>query len=320
MIQLMMAAALAVLAAARLPVLVRHGKDTVFVAAVLACGAALLTNPGVYIAVDQSLGGFNLARLIMQALMVHGLWYLRKALLQAVAPEATWGGILRRLPVVLTSVLLVTFFLILGPSPTTVTWGDDHESSLAGAFFSVSGIAFISWCCGEITAVCLKHVPSMRGVFRPGFIMVGAGCGIGCLTMASMTLGVLSHAIPGLDVFDWKSPDGYRILELISIGLVGIGLTLTAVTGHRRRTMIARWEREALEVIEPIRERALEKAGLYRTLESDATAPIQDRLHRLLVEIWDAQLAAGSDASVLTTDERSYLLSVEAKLDLDHSA
>jgi hypothetical protein len=320
MIQLFMAAALAVLAAARMPVLVRKGRDTVFVAAVLACGAALLTNPGVYRATDQVLGGFNLARIIMQALMVMGLWYLRKALLHAVAPEAGKGSILRRLPLFVTLALLVTFFLIIGPSPTTTTWGDDHEKTLPGAFFSFSGIAFISWICGEIAVVCLRHLPDMRGVFRPGFIMVAAGCGIGSLTMAYMGLDVLSHAMPAIPIHYANDLTTFRILELISIGLVGVGLTLTAVTGHRRRTNIARWEREAITRVEPIRERALQKAGLQRTLESDACASPQERLHRLLVEIWDAQLAAGGEIPVITREERAYLLSVEEKLDLDHAS
>lgn len=320
MIQLLMAAALAILAAARMPVLVRKGRDTVFVAAVLACGAALLTNPGVYVFTDRALGGFNLARIIMQALMVLGLWFLRKALLRAVAPEDDSGNMLRRVPLFVTLALLVIFFIIIGPSPTTTTWGDDHERTVPGALFSVSGIAFISWICGEIALVCWRHLPGMRGVFRPGFSMVAAGCTIGSLTMAYMALDVLSHALPALPVHYSDDLTTFRILELISISLVGIGLTLTAVTGQRRRTRIAKWEREALTMVEPIRVRALEKAGLDRTLESDADAAPQDRLHRLLVEIWDAQLKAGGDTPVITREERAYLLSVEEKLDLDHAS
>jgi len=318
MIQLLMSAALAILAAARLPVLIRNREDTVFTAAVLACGSALLTNTSVYAFADQILGGFNLARLLMQMLMVLGLWYLRKALLDAVAPQAGRRPMLQSIPVYLALTLLVTFFLLLGPTRTTVTWGDDYEHNLIGSFFSVIGVAFISWVCGEIALVCLRVIPGMRGVFRPGFIMVGTGCAVGCLTMASMSLGVVSHDLPQLSAFDWKNPDGYRGLELISIGLVGIGLTLTAVTGHRRRARIARWEREAFACVEPIREQALREAGLHRTLESDATAPLQDRLHRMIVEIWDADLAVGS-GYVLTEEQRAYLLEVEQKLELEHA-
>lgn len=320
MIQILMAAALAVLAAARLPVLVRKGRDTVFVAAVLACGAALLTNPGVYLVTDRALGGFNLARIIVQALMILGLWFLRKALLHAVAPEADKEGFLRRMPLIIALAALVIFFVMLGPTTTTTTWGDDYEKTLVGALFSDAGIAFISWICAEIAVVCLRHLPGMSGVFRPGFVMVAAGCGLGSLTMAYMALDVVSHALPSFRLHYPGDINTFRVLELISISLVGIGLTLTAVTGQRRRQRIARWERDALDKVAPIRERALQKAGLQRTLESDDDAPIQDRLHRLLVEIWDAQLAAGGNTSVITREERAYLLSVEEKLDLDHSS
>jgi hypothetical protein len=318
MIQLLMAAALAVLAGARLPALIRHKSDTVFTAAACAGGSALLTNPGVYAFVDRLTGGFNLARLLMQALMVLGLWFLRKALLQAVAPH-TAPGPLRQLPLYLTLCLLVVLFVFIGPTSTTTTWGNDFEDELIPALFSVTGTAFISWVCGEIAAVCMAYLPKLQGAFRRGFTMVGAGCAIGCLTMASMSMGVLAHAIPVLESLNWRNPEGYRVLELVSIGLVGVGLTVTAVTGHRTRTRIARWEREALTQVEPIRAQALREAGLQRTLESDESAPVQDRLHRMIVEIWDAELAAGAGSSVLTPGQRNYLLDVERKLDLEHA-
>lgn len=318
MIQLLMAAALAGLAAARLPVLLRQGNDTVFGAAACACGAALLTNPGVYLFADHGLGGFNLARLLMQTLMILGLWFLRKALLQAVAPHTTLS-LLRRLPLFAALALLIVFFVMIGPTSTTVTWGDEFEDRLPGAFFSMTGITFIAWICGEIAVVCLTHLGTLKGAFRFGFTMVSIGCSIGCGAMSMMTLAVLAHALPALEPLRWNSPDGYRVLELISIALVGVGLTITAVQGHRSRTMIARWERETLTKVEPIRVQALHGAGLRRTLQPDDSAPLQDRLHRMVVEIWDAELAAGAGRTVLTAEQRIYLLDVERKLDLEYA-
>lgn len=318
MIQLLMAAALAVLAAARLPVLMRQRNDTVFVAAVCACGAALLTSPAVYTFADHALGGFNLARLLMQALMVLGLWFLRRALLQAVTPHATLG-LVRRLPLLAALALLVFFFILVGPTATTTTWGDEFEGLLPGALFSVTGIAFIAWVCGEIAFVCLRHLRNLNGTFRLGFSMVSAGCAIGCVTMTMMTVSVLAHALPALKPLQWSSLDGYRVLELISIALVGVGLTITAVKGHRSRSRIARWELETLTKVEPIREHALRGAGLQRTLQSDDSAPLQDRLHRMIVEIWDAELAAGAGRTFLTAEQKIYLLDVERKLDLEYA-
>jgi hypothetical protein len=316
-IQLLMAAALAVLAAARLPVLIRHRKDTVFVAAGCACGAALLTNPGVYVFVDHALSGINLTRLLMQALMVTGLWFLRRALLQAVAPNGA-EGILRQLPLYTALSLLVILFLLIGPTSTTTSWGDQFEGILVAALFSFTGIVFVAWVCGEIAVVCLAHLRTLQGAFRIGFTMVSAGCSIGCLTMTLMSIGVLARAIPALAPLHWRDPDGYRVLELASIALVGVGLTITAVRGHRARLRIARWERNALTHVAPIRENALNEAGLKGTLECDDSAPVQDRLHRMIVEIWDAELAAGTGRTVLTPEQRTYLLDVERTLDLEH--
>lgn len=313
MMQLLMAGALAVLAAARMPVLIRHGSDTVFNAAVVTGIAATLTNPGVYLAVDPLLGGFNLTRLIFQILMVVGLWFLRTALLQAVAPDTNRKQYILYLAIG----VMVSFFILLGPTTTTSTWGDEHESKLAGAAMSFTGIAFTAWICGDIAAGCMKSIPRLRGAFRPGFVLVAAGCALGSLTMAALSLAVLSNAVPVLTIFKWHM-DGYRALELASIALVGVGLTLTAVTGHHGRRRIAKWERDALAAVEPIRERALKTAGLHRTLEADANAPVADRLHRMVVEIWDAELAAGGSRQVLSPDERAFLLAVEEKLDLNH--
>lgn len=319
MIQLLMTAALVILAAARVPVLLQKGTDTVFAAALYAGGAAVLTNPQVYVFVDSLLGGVNLARLVLQTNMVLGLWFLRKGLLKAVSPRAT-GSRFRAVPLYLALVLQVILFAAIGPTSTTTTWGDDHEHTLVGALLSVVGISFIAWCCGEIALVCMRYIPRMSGIFQPGFCMVGAGSGIASVTLAVMAFEILSRGVSWIPPVTWMTLQGYRILELISVALVGIGLTLTAVAGHRRRVRTARWEVEALAQIEPIRERALLTAGLYRTLESDPDAPVQDRLHRLLVEIWDAQLAAGASGSVITPEEHEFLLSVEDKLDLDQSA
>lgn len=316
MIQLMMAAALAVLAAARLPALLRRRSDTVFTAAVCAGGAALLTSPDVYVFTDHLLGGFNLARLLMEALMVLGLWFLRKALLQAVTPNVAPGP-LRTIPLYAALGLLVVLFALIGPTRTTTNWGDEFEGIVPAALFSVTGILFIAWVCGEIAVVCLTQLRKLKGSFRVGFTMVSTGCAVGSVTMTVMSVGVLAHTLPALEPLHWHSPDGYRVLELISISLVGIGLTITAVKGHRSRTGIARWEKQTLARVEPIRESVLRGAGLKRTLQSDDTAPVQDRLHRMIVEIWDAELAAGNN-SVLTPEQRAYLLVVEHKLDMEH--
>jgi hypothetical protein len=317
MMHLMMAGALFLLAAARVPALRRHGSDTVFMAAVFAGMSGLLGNVPVYFFVDGLLGGINLAKLAMNSFMIIGLWYLRTAVVHAVSPDAgarsEWG---RRLPVVITLALQTLFFALTGPTTSTNTWGTDYHHLLPAALFSMMMIAFIAWSCGEIAWACFKFVPRMRKSFQAGFAMVGLGCIISVIVMAALATDALTASFPQLSaVSDSSIP--FHFLEMVAIVLVGVGLTIPAVTGRtaRRQTEIRR--QLTLAKVKPIRARVLENANMERMLRPDASASPGEQLHRMLVEIWDAELAAGPGNTALTAEERAYLLSVESSLDAE---
>ena len=122
MTQILMAAALFVLAAARVPALRRNGSDTVFLAAVFAGASSLLLNPAIYMAADSALGGINLAKLALNSFMIVGLWFLRNAVLSAIAPEAdTRSPWARRMPLIITLALQTVFFALTGPTVSTTT-------------------------------------------------------------------------------------------------------------------------------------------------------------------------------------------------------
>lgn len=320
MTQLLMAAALFLLALARIPALIKNGRDTVFLAAAYACASSTLTNPDVYVFVDPLLGGINLTKLALNSLMMIGLWYLRTAIVDAVAPEpsrrAPW---VRRLPLIVMLALQALFFILTGPTTTTTSWGVDYHYLVPGACFSLMLIAFIAWSCGEIAWACFKFVPRMRRSFRVGFSMVGLGCIISVIAITKMGMDVLASAFPALKPLGGAAGTPFAVLEMIAIVLVGVGLTIPAVAGRVARAKTARWEQLILATVEPIRERVLMNASMDRTLEVDATALPQERLHRMIVEIWDAELAAGQDHA-LTADERDYLLTVESKLDLERKS
>jgi hypothetical protein len=148
--------------------------------------------------------------------------------------------------------------------------------------------------------------------------MVGIGSAVGVLSAVLMTLDVLANAMPGMAMWNFHSTPLYQVVQLIPIGLIGPGLSIPAWAGRAERKRTERWEQETLARVQPIQVRALQTAGMDRTLETDASAPAQEKLHRLIVEIRDAELAMGGD-SVLTPDERAYLLTVEHKLDLERT-
>lgn len=317
MMHLMMAGALYVLAAARIPALRRNGHDTVFMSAVFAGTSGLLGNVPVYFFVDGLLGGINLAKLAMNSFMIIGLWYLRTAVVHAVSPDAgarsAWGS---RLPLIITLALQTLFFVLTGPTASTNTWGTDYHHLLPAALFSMMMIVFIAWSCGEIAWACFRFVPQMRRSFQVGFAMVGSGCIISVIVMAALATDALSSAFPRF-AFISGSPIPFHLLELLAIVMVGVGLTIPAIAGRvtRRKAEIGR--QITIAKVKPLRTRVLLNSNMDRILQADAAASADEQLHRMLVEIWDAELSAGAGKSALTAEERAYLLSVESSLDAE---
>ncbi|MCB5281120.1 hypothetical protein [Arthrobacter sp. ES1] len=324
MTQILMAVALFILAAARVPSLRRNGKDTVFMAAVFAGASSLLISPPVYLAVDPALGGINITKLALNSFMIVGLWYLRTAVLHAVNPEAdTRSPLLRRLPLIVALVFQGIFFVLTGPTTSTTEWGNQYHDRLPGALFSMTSIVFIAWSCGEIAWTCSRYVPRMRRAFKIGFTMVGAGAAISCLVMLKMAQEALTSFVPALLIFGDNSYFGP--FEMIAIVLVGVGLTIPALAGRaERRQAAARLERTMAKV-SAIRDKALHGTDMDRVLQINDDATPQERLHRMIVEIWDAELvadAAGSGRSGqsgLTREDRDYMLLVESDFDLSRT-
>ena len=73
MMQFLMAAALFLLAGARIPALLRSRSDLVFTCAVYGGVGSLLMSPVVYVPVDTALGGMNLVKLVLNSLMIVSL-------------------------------------------------------------------------------------------------------------------------------------------------------------------------------------------------------------------------------------------------------
>jgi hypothetical protein len=314
MTQLFMAAALFVLAGVRVPALRRNRTDLVFTLAVYGCIGSLLMSPAVYVPVDALLGGMNLVKLVLNSLMIISLWYLRLAAYAAIARETgrRRPGWKRTLPLTLTLTLQTLFFLLTGPTVTTPAWGI-YEDRFPALLFSLMLTIFISSVSAEIAVICFRYIPRMSWSFRIGFAMLGAGCIAGFLAMAEMCLSQLTRHLPFAGVLV-RPGFPYHELELAATVLAGVGLMIPAVAGRFRRRRLRRWNAETLARVESIWAKALQSTSLDRSLETDPRAPVQDRLHRMIVEIRDAELAAGPSATFLTDEERSYLHSVEVKL------
>jgi len=319
MMQLFMAAALYLLGLARLPALLKSGRDPVFMAALLTGTAALLTSPAAYPVVDQALGGQNVAKLAQHTSMMIGMWFIRGGILNAVAPVMERRRQrFRTLPLYVALVLQAVLFLATDAGATTMEFQGTYNKTLPGALFYSMVMIFTGWVCAEIAIVLRRFVPEMRGAFKVGFLLVGTGAFLGTLSSAAMVLDILATAVPALAAFSFHETPLQQVLDLVPTVLVGVGLTIPAVAGQLERSRTRQWEKNTLLRVTPIRDRALARADTERTLPSDPRTTVPEQLHRMIVQIWDAELAAG-DGSVLTAADRAYLLTVERKLDPDRS-
>ncbi|MDF9752760.1 hypothetical protein [Arthrobacter sp. ES3-54] len=313
MIQLVAAAVLFVLAAARIPAMMRNRRDTVFLSALFAGAGSVLMSPAVYAAVDAHIGGINLAKLALHSSMIFSLWYLRRSVLEAIVPAGTRRALVVSLPLTLTLALELMFFVLTGPTTTTDSWGLYHER-LPAALFSAVLIAYTGWVCFGVAVACFRYIPRMRRSFKVGFTMVGAASVLALFVTIKFTIGLLFVPIPALLAIPVPSDTIIRVVEMLTLILGGAGLTVPAVAGHTRLKRQARWATDTLAGVEPIRDRVLQHAGADRLLESDPAAPTGERLHRMIVEVWDAELASGG---TMTAQERTFLLAAEEQLDLN---
>lgn len=316
-IHLLTAAFMYLLAAARLPALLRSGSDAVFGAALLIGTAGLLTSPDVYVAVDQILGGRNIATLVQHSLMVAGVWNMRCGVMDAVSRRA---GQQRRkrheqIPMYLTLVTQAVFFAAASPGPTTTDFGHDYNGTLPGALFYSMVMLFSGWVCAEVAVISRRYLPRMKGAFKAGFFLVGAGTFLGAFAAVAMVLDIMAATVQPIAFFSFHRTPLQELFELIPTALVGAGLTVPAVAGQVARIRYRRWEKAALAAVAPIRDRALALSGSGGTLQPGPGTTTSEQLHRMIVQIWDAELAAGT-ASAITAEERAYLLAVDRKLGL----
>ncbi len=308
-----MAAVLYLLGAARIHVVLNNKRDRVFNAAALAGTGALLTNPHVYVFADELVGGQNWARWALHTLMALGLWQLRCAITEAVAQDNGHRDRFGAAPMYITVGFQTLFFLMIVKEPTTTNFVDTFNAQPSGAAFYSMVIIFIGWVCAEITTACFRFVPKMHGVFKVAFSMVFLGSALGIAAAAVMLCDALSHVIPALASMNFHTTPLYVVIQLIPIGLCGVGLTLPALAGRVQKARKTRWETEAHAVVADLRNRVLSKVGSERTLGTNTSTTTKDSLHRMIVEIWDAELAS-SDGPALRSEERTYLLDVERRL------
>ncbi|WP_026536274.1 hypothetical protein [Arthrobacter sp. H14] len=304
-----------ILAAIRLRPLIRKGSDTVFMAAVVEGVGMGINIDAVYTWLDPLLGGQNLTNLISHILVIGGLWFLRSAILDSVAPEA--GSIYRItsiLPLTATLVAHAVLFFLSDLPVTAASFNETYGDQTTVAMYTCLSMLYIAWVTAETGLACLRYVPQMRASFRVGFTVLGAGCAAAMTAALSQIIFVMGKH------FDFLAPLGdvtatlYETCQSLSILLIGIGLIIPPAAASVTKRRTDAWHRQANEKMAAIWDRLREVTKERQSLPVD-TISGSELTYRLLVEIRDSQLMAG-EASPLTDEELAYVDEVEGKLDV----
>lgn len=300
-------AALWMLVASRLGGSRRRRTDFVFCAALSGALAATLMHAAV---ADALFGSRNAAMPAIGSLVMLALWFVRAAVLRAVAPREQQTDVVRRS--LLQTAAAITAYCVsfvcaalvgavqLAPVPTGEAATEDVGMLVLTATLSL----YVIVAAAQIARTCARYVPQMAsGLFRAGFTVVALGCVLGILGMTATLMreaidltSVGLDARPVLEVaLPWLT-GGAGVLLPLGLVLPSLTRTTEAWQVHQRYYLLRLdrvWRRTA-------------RAELFF---GAVTAPLRGvfskdpraRLHRALVEILDSQLAAGG--ALLTSSE-----------------
>ena len=167
--------------------------------------ASLTTNiDEVYLWANNRLPWANALDLMANLLLITGIYYLSVAITRG----ATRVGALRERGTVwmrraaqsTAAVMVVSFFLIDAPEPSTTFMLDYGDQPAAGIYSAVQYAYIFSVMTGTLFT-CVQNVPKMRRPrFRIGFSIIGAGCFSALLLCATVI---------AMDVVNVAGADGF---------------------------------------------------------------------------------------------------------------
>ncbi|WP_026554342.1 MAB_1171c family putative transporter [Arthrobacter sp. 35W] len=308
------AAILWILAAARLRSGLDPRRGSVFRAALFAATACTLYVPAVYLAVDPLLGGRNWTKALTLVALLVGFWQFRSAVLIAVQPDE--GRRRQQLAVgrgavLATTAIAVAGFAVSDPGPTDRNLQLAYASQSGMALFLWTGSAFLIWVTVDAARICLRNLANLHSpIYRAGFLLIGFGCVAAGLTIVDRILyAVLSpRRIPGspsavaLDSLYW-------IGETLAVVLIGVGLLIPRLERPMQRVLVDLKQRVLLAQLRPLwlQTTTGRNVLILETSLMNVVAPLKghsgQRLHRRVIEIRDGEMASGGTLTLSTTDQ-----------------
>lgn len=292
----------------------RNRKDHSVLYSALTIAVSLTLNiDGVYLAVDAAIGGRNVADLVANALLMTGLYFLFLAVI-----GAAWSAGARavRTPLrwfLAVSLVIIAFAFFFIDAPTSSTsFMIDYGAQPAAAIYSIIQFLFIGVVTGTGAYVCAVYAWRMnRWSYRIGFSLVGIGClfAVGLSTL--VVLMDVAH-VTGEDATLAELQTWYWPLYAPALIAMSIGAALPAVMGW---ISAKRTRHQLAQSLAPLEELWSEvQASDYELPATAPTSALDERVHRLHVEVRDALLRNPDKEAELRPDQRALLRRVDHTL------
>lgn len=295
---------------ARSPALARNPRDPVFYAALFALLAMTLNETHVFAAVEGLLGGIELTRLIIHLSLQFGLFLLRGAVVKAADPGAlrfASNGV----PFLLATVVQLVAFALMEAEAAQTQYREGIALHFPYLIFSVSFVLYMLWVFADLVRVSTKYVPSMSGAMKTGFVLIGSGSLLAVIACVSQLCALTARFMALEPQLVFLLSGTYLVLASLASLACCAGIAAPSLASAAARRKIRKVHAETLPALEELWMRTVFQRGLPY-LPVDDSAPAQQRLHRMFIEVRDADLAAGG--TLLTPKEGALLQEVEDAL------
>ena len=306
----------------------RTRPDNTMLRAAIVIAASLTTNiDDVYLWAGELLPWPNVLDLVSNVLLVVGVYFLSRAIVQGAAAFDEPRGRGRRwtlgAALIAVAVMLVSFSLIDAPASST-RFMLDYGDQLAAGVYSGIQYAYIFAVMAGTVVTCIRNVPHMRRLrFRIGFRLIGIGCGAGLLLCSSVIAMDIAH-VAGADAVVRGLGPIYDVSYLLTVALLVAGLAVPPLVRVMKQISV----RRQIQAVEPglkslwLRTVATAPAvslvgttaQSVKQAQEQSTRDASDTIHRLVIEIHDWLDANGGSSAEeeLSAPERALLEQAEA--------
>lgn len=315
MIQLLVALLMWALVASMLTLRRKRTNRTMTYASVAIAVAMTLNVDDVYVALDPLLGGSNVTTIVSDALLMVGLFFLGRAVMKAGAyrPKLVRAAVGRT--ALITALLGISVaFLLIDRGGTTTVFMRDLGSQPAAAVYSIINFTYCGIVVAAMMVLALQQTVHSSGAARipPVLLCIGAASGV-ALSLVVIIMDI-AHVTGAIDIMHAVDP-AYAVLSLTTFAFLCAGFAAQPIVTLARHKIRQVRTDVFLRQITPIWNQAIEQrpglssvtACLYFVEEAET------RLHRAIVETYDAMLDPRASFTI-STEDRALLERAEQHL------